>query len=918
MPPNVENLVALPPGHRLGEYRIERYLGSGGFGITYSAVDEHLDHRVAIKEYLPKSLAMRDANDRVTVATAEDEADFRWGLDRFLDEARALAHFDHPNIVGVKRFLEAHGTGYIVMEYVDGEPLSEMLKRKPTLTEAEIREHVLPLAAGLSEIHAAGLLHRDIKPSNIVVRANGVPVLIDFGSARRAVSAKSLSLTAVVTDGYAPLEQYSSDAGSQTEATDIYGLGAVLYRCVAGVTPRNAPDRALDDQLLPAAEAADGRYSEGLLTAIDAALAIRLEDRPCGIAVFLKLVSLDATPAIDALKRHDYQRALDGFRALAELGFATAHYNLANMYFFGRGVAEDRSQAVRFVTKAAERGHERAQLGLARWYANGENVEQDHDQAVHWYSRATKQGNEEAKDSLKFLRLINDAEDGSAFAQYQLGKMYRDGKGTPKDDVKAVEWFTRAAEQGLAIAQYSLGRWCYYNGNSSEDPTQAIQWLIEAAESGAIQAQFTLGEIYEYGYRVPKDDAQAVKWYTPAAEQGHPDFQYRLGYVLYRGEGSSEDHSKGIGWLTEAAEQGHADAQYQLGYMALQGYDISMDDSDIKASVWLIRAAEQGHLDAQIKLGEMYGYRSDCDGPDNHHLEVIKEAESGYDDAQYELGLMYESGNGVYPNDARALQWLTRAAEQGHLDAQIKLGRMYRYNQDNVWECVSEEDHMEALRWYELAAEQGDADAQYQSGSIRYDYDGAAEAVSWFKLAADQGHTLAQHSLGCMIADNLVSDDDFEYQDAVRWFVPAAEQGDAVAQYHLGCVLRGAEPDEASKWFVHAADQGYVDAQYQLGLMCVSGVGVPQDLTQAIQWFARAAKQGHAGAQFDLGRMYANGEGVRADNIQAFAWAHLASARGRTGAAPLRDNISANLSQEQLTEARQLSRELETRIQNSR
>ena len=172
MPPNVENLIALPPGRRLGEYRIERCLGSGGFGITYSAVDEHLDRRVAIKEYLPKSLATRDANDRVTVATAEDEDDFRWGLDRFLDEARALARFDHPNIVGVKRFLEAYGTGYIVMEHVDGEPLSEMLKRKPTLTEPEIREHVLPLTGGLAVIHAKDMLHRDIKPKNIMVRSN--------------------------------------------------------------------------------------------------------------------------------------------------------------------------------------------------------------------------------------------------------------------------------------------------------------------------------------------------------------------------------------------------------------------------------------------------------------------------------------------------------------------------------------------------------------------------------------------------------------------------------------------------------------------------------------------------------------------------------------------------------------------------
>ena len=285
------NLIALPPGFRLGEYRIERYLGSGGFGITYAAIDENLNRRVAIKEYLPKALAMRDDDARVTFATAEDEDDFRWGLDRFLDEARALARFDHPNIVSVERFIEAHGTGYIVMEHVDGESLSELLRRKPTLTEAEIRENVLPVAAGLDEVHRAGLLHRDIKPSNIVVRANGVPVLIDFGSARHEASAKSRSLTAVITPGYAPLEQYSSSLGDERPATDIYALGAVLYRCVTGDSPPDATDRALEDRLPPAAEAADGIYSPGLLAAIDAALRMRADERPRDIAAFLQLMS---------------------------------------------------------------------------------------------------------------------------------------------------------------------------------------------------------------------------------------------------------------------------------------------------------------------------------------------------------------------------------------------------------------------------------------------------------------------------------------------------------------------------------------------------------------------------------------------------------------------------------------------------
>ena len=277
---------ALPPGHHLGEYRIDRYLGSGGFGITYLATDENLDLQVAIKEYLPSDLALRDADDSVVVKTAEDKVDFEWGRDRFLDEARSLARFNHPNIVRVQRFFEAHGTSYIVMDYIEGEPLSDLLERKSTLTETEIHQLILPLADGLADIHEAGLLHRDIKPSNIIIRADGIPVLIDFGSARQAVGMKSRSMTSVVTPGYAPLEQYAAKS-RQGPATDIYAFGAVLYRCVTGKAPDDATERAIEDDLTPAADAAVDGYSKGILAAIDVAIALRMEDRPENIETFL-------------------------------------------------------------------------------------------------------------------------------------------------------------------------------------------------------------------------------------------------------------------------------------------------------------------------------------------------------------------------------------------------------------------------------------------------------------------------------------------------------------------------------------------------------------------------------------------------------------------------------------------------------
>ena len=186
-------------------------LGFGGFGMTYLGFDHNLDKPVAIKEYLPSDIATRTADRSVAAQASEVRGDFQWGLERFVDEARTLARFDHRHIIKVYRFFEAHGTAYIVMEYAEGETLSAHLERKGSLSEAELKAILYPLLDGLAVVHGADFLHRDIKPGNIVLRdVDGSPVLLDFGSARQAIGAKSRSVTSIVTPGYAPIEQYSS------------------------------------------------------------------------------------------------------------------------------------------------------------------------------------------------------------------------------------------------------------------------------------------------------------------------------------------------------------------------------------------------------------------------------------------------------------------------------------------------------------------------------------------------------------------------------------------------------------------------------------------------------------------------------------------------------------------------------------
>jgi serine/threonine protein kinase len=264
----------LPAGYALQEYRIERLLGVGGFGLTYLAIDTNLNLRVAVKEYLPADIAVRNPDNSVVPSSAEVAEDFMWGKRRFLDESRTLAEFRHPNIVRVMRFFEAKGGAYMVMEYVEGDALPDWIKLRRPLPEDQVAALAGPLLEGLQVIHNAGYIHRDIKPGNIYVRYDGSPVLLDFGSARQ----KSNELTAIVTPGYAPFEQYHTQ-GRQGPWSDLYAFAGVLYWMVTGERPLEAAARVRQDTMPPAVQAAD-RYRAEFLAAIDWALTPHEDDRP--------------------------------------------------------------------------------------------------------------------------------------------------------------------------------------------------------------------------------------------------------------------------------------------------------------------------------------------------------------------------------------------------------------------------------------------------------------------------------------------------------------------------------------------------------------------------------------------------------------------------------------------------------------
>ena len=281
---------ALQPDYQLHWYRIGRILGQGGFGIAYLAHDTNLDQQVAIKEYLPIELTVREGDFSVHPVSEDRGENFRWGLDRFIREARTLARFDHPNIVRVLSVFEVNNTAYIVMRYEHGKSLQEMLPKRGTLEEQLLLNILFPILGGLAKVHAQGFIHRDIKPANLFIREDQSPVLLDFGSARQALGQETKTLTTLVSPGYAPFEQYYSKSDRQGPWTDIYGLGATMYRCVVGAPPMDALDRSEgllrqhSDPLIRAAEVGDSRYSRRFLQAIDHAIAFHEEARPQSVA----------------------------------------------------------------------------------------------------------------------------------------------------------------------------------------------------------------------------------------------------------------------------------------------------------------------------------------------------------------------------------------------------------------------------------------------------------------------------------------------------------------------------------------------------------------------------------------------------------------------------------------------------------
>ena len=282
----VENALHMYPGTVLNEkYVVGKVLGYGGFGVTYLAWDTILNIKVAIKEYLPSEFSTRSAGQtRVTVFSGEKSQQFSDGKDKFVDEAKRLAMFrNEQGIVKIYDSFEENGTAYIAMEYLEGETLAQYLERENTVPVDKAVQMLMPVIESLNKVHDEGIIHRDIAPDNIFLTEKGEVKLIDFGASRYATTSRSRSLTVIIKPGYSAEEQYRS-RGDQGAHTDVYSIGAVLYRMITGETPPDAMERRAQyeknrkDILIPISKFTS-EISKNQENSILNAMNVRIEDR---------------------------------------------------------------------------------------------------------------------------------------------------------------------------------------------------------------------------------------------------------------------------------------------------------------------------------------------------------------------------------------------------------------------------------------------------------------------------------------------------------------------------------------------------------------------------------------------------------------------------------------------------------------
>lgn len=675
---------ALKPGQLVHWYEIKRVLGQGGFGITYLAHDTNLHQLVAIKEYLPTEFAVREADGTVQPRSDADLERYRFGLSRFIGEARTLARFDHPNIVRVMSIFEARNTAYMAMQYEDGENLRDILDRRKTLSEAELLQILLPLLDGLALVHAAGFIHRDIQPANIYVRNDGSPVLLDFGAARQSVG-RTQTITILVSPGYAPLEQYYASGGQQGPWTDIYALGATMYRAVAGIPPIDAIERSQGilgstrDILVPATVIGRSRYSARFLAAIDHALRFAEKDRPQSVLEWRRELCDDAAP-------------------------------VKNSAAMGAGEAEGVQASKSSIAPANGSAGRRKALGLA----------------------AALVGLIAAFTAGTFLRRPIPTDHGSATTSGVIMEL-RAEISRLRDRVDELDRPSPAAQHlppTPTVAKRPASSETVAAANATPGvPTTTAATLpggrraitpkaLEVVSTASRQSEASTAVSPSADTKSAMDLESADRQTPPARPQEIPLPPTSSRSTLVRSASSAATRQTAkrqeppAEVATESAEPPQASAS-TVASPAGRTQASALTPAHEPENSSVEPEAPPASPDSQLQ-GAKTAYKR---GDYPHAFATMEPlARNGQPEAQYYLSLMYETGSGTSRDTDRATSLLRQAANGGIVEAQMKLAHMYAAGQGVP------KDPFYAYVWYAVAASTGSAAATQQR-------DAAADAL---------------------------------------------------------------------------------------------------------------------------------------------------------------------------------------------
>lgn len=668
-----------PFSHMLTErFEIVSEIGRGGMGIIYKGFDHQENCPVAIK---------------LLLAETTEGSMMR---QRFTNEARAAAALSHNHIVKVQEYsVSKDGLPYIVMEYINGLPLSDLLDTGAVDRTAVLR-YLIDVCDALSHAHRRSIIHRDLKPSNIMIADGGRAVLVDFGIAKIFTQPGQVSMHLTQTGEVfgSPLYMSPEQCMGQRldHRSDVYSMGCVIYECLTGEPPfagnsfMKVVMKHVNDDPQPFA---DNEQDMALESVVFKALAKYPDDRH------------------DSME--ELKKGLQYCLCLLENEDVSSFSEYESSYAAG---AEE-EQRLR-LEAAASAGDTEAQLELAYFYSDPSHQLCNPDKAFQYAMAAAT-----AENSL---------------AEALLGDFFRDGLGTKADLNMAFYWYSKAALQGHPGAERLIGH-MYLNGEAvSQDIEKGLFWLRLSCQHDDVDAQVTLADHLLEGAIVERNVEEAIKWYEAAAQLGSAEAQLELGFIYKNGNGVDADPALSHTWFAYAAEQKNPVALRQLAVDYAEGNGVNVDAN--QALKLMKESADGGDNEALVWLGFWHFEGFGKLAPDHKRaIRYYKEAaENGSEKAMRYLGYHYDRGYGVTTDARVAAHWYRQAVELNDADSKYYLALLYRdgrgVNQDTP-------RYMELL---EEAAHEDVIDAVYELGLEELEQGKRKSARGWFLRAQELGH----------------------------------------------------------------------------------------------------------------------------------------------------------------------------------